>query len=184
MASDFYKVLGITSSASPEEVRKAYKKKALETHPDKLVHLTTEEVKESAAARFRNVHEAFQVLNDPYQRSAYDIRIKQRTDTVTTSKSWVQLDEEQIARMKDRAEWARQATQRRKEGITALNEARKVREASRRAQQEQQSFVDRETIDQMLEDLCRLNPEWQIRKEEARRRKAERERLGAAASSR
>jgi hypothetical protein len=70
--------------------------------------------------------------------------------------------------MKDREEWARQATQRRKEGINALNKARKVREASRKSQQEQPDFVYQDMIDQMLEDLCRLNPEWQVRKEEAR----------------
>jgi len=123
-------------------------------------------VNDSAAARFRIVHEAFQVLGDPYQRRAYDIHIQPRKDSL---KSWAQLDEEQIERIKDREEWARQATQRRDEGIKALNEARKAREGSRKAQQEQQDFVDQEVIDQMLEDLCRLNPEWQARKEEARR---------------
>jgi len=142
--------------------------------------LTTEEVKESAAASFRKVHEAFQVLNDPYQRRAYDIRIQPRADFIPTSKSWDQLDEEQIARMKDREEWARQATQRRKEGINALNRARKVREASRKSQQEQPDFVYQDMIDQMLEDLCRLNPEWQVRKEEARQRKAEREKAASS----
>jgi len=182
MTPDFYMVLGITNSASQDEVRKAYKKKALETHPDKLVPLTTEEVKESAAASFRKVHEAFQVLNDPYQRREYDIGIQPRTDSIATSKSWVRLDEEQLARMKDREKWARQANQKREEGINALNVARKAREVSRKSQQEQPDLVYQDLIDQMLEDLCRLNPEWQVRKEETRQRKAEREK--AATSSR
>jgi len=77
-------------------------------------------------------------------------------------KSWAQLDEEQIARMKDREEWARQATQRRKEGIEALNKTRKAREVSWKARQEQEG---QDLVDQMMEDLCRLNPEWQARKE-------------------
>jgi len=77
-------------------------------------------------------------------------------------KSWAQLDEEQIARMKDREEWARQATQRRKEGIEALNKTRKAREVSWKTRQEQEG---QDLVDQMMEDLCRLNPEWQARKE-------------------
>lgn len=42
-------------------MRKAYKRRALETHPDKTAPLTTQEVKESAAARFRDVREARQM---------------------------------------------------------------------------------------------------------------------------
>ena len=74
MSLDFYAVLGIEKDAPQDEgecyvfeqrelddichvVRKAYKRKALETHPDKTP-LTTQEVKESAAARFRDVREA------------------------------------------------------------------------------------------------------------------------------
>jgi hypothetical protein len=71
--------------------------------------------------------------------------------------------------MKDREEWARQATQRRKERINALDEARKAREASWKAQRQQDDYTYQEVIDRMLEDLCRLNPEWQVRKEEAQR---------------
>ena len=100
---------------------------------------------------------------------AYDLRMQPRAHSARNTKSWVQLDEEQIARMKDREEWVRQATQRRKDRISALNEARKVREASWRAQQEQQCYSYQDMIDLMLEDLCRMNPEWQIRKEEAQR---------------
>ncbi|KAG5342449.1 hypothetical protein C0989_001513 [Termitomyces sp. Mn162] len=36
MATNLYETLGISKSATPEQVRKAYKKKALETHPDRL----------------------------------------------------------------------------------------------------------------------------------------------------
>jgi len=183
MVQNFYEMLGIANTASQDEVRKAYKKRALETHPDKLVPSSSTvgiaEIAETAAARFRSVHEAFQVLNDPYQRRAYDLRIRPRADSTTNSKSWFQLNEEQIARMKDRAEWVRQATQRRKERISALNEARKAREASWTVQQEPKSFGYQAMVDQMLEDLCKMNPEWRIRKEEALRRKAEREKASA-----
>jgi DnaJ family protein C protein 17 len=71
--------------------------------------------------------------------------------------------------MKNRDEWARQASERRKERMNALDEARKAREASWKAQQEQEDYTYQDIIDRMLEDLCRLNPEWQVRKEEAQR---------------
>jgi len=181
MAPNFYEVLEIQKTASQEEVRKAYKKKALETHPDKAV--SPEKVKELAAAKFRDVHEAFQVLNDPYQRRAYDIRIKINSDVPT--KSPVQFDEEHIALMKDREEWARQATQRRKERIKVLDEARKARDTSRKTQEDHQkqeySYGYKEILDQMLGNLYRLNPEWEIRKEQVHRRKAKREQAKAGA---
>jgi hypothetical protein len=71
--------------------------------------------------------------------------------------------------MKDRAEWVRQATQTRKERISALNEARKARESPWKVQQEPEGYSYQAMVDQMLEDLCRINPEWRIRKEEALR---------------
>jgi len=178
MAPNFYEVLGIEQSASQEEVRKAYKKKALETHPDKVV--SPEKAKDLTAAKFRNVHQAFQVLNDPYQRRAYDIRIKCKSDVPT--KSSVQFDKEHIARMKDREEWARQATQRRKERIKVLDEARKARDASPKTREERNDYTIgyQEMLEQMLENLCRLNPEWEIRKEQVRLRKAAQEQAKTA----
>jgi hypothetical protein len=92
-----------------------------------------------------------------------------RADSTTAPKSLFQLDEDQIARQKDREEWVRQATQKRKERIMELNEARKALENSGKSREGQRGIVERDMIDQMLEDLCRLNPEWQIRKEAARR---------------
>ncbi|KZP26594.1 DnaJ-domain-containing protein [Athelia psychrophila] len=182
MASNYYQVLGIDRSASPEEVKKAYKKKALETHPDKQA-LTTEAVKESAAARFRDVHDAFQTLSNPYQRRAYDMRTQSRASS-SDSESWVRLTEEQVARTKDREEWARQATLARRERMVALEGARKAREATavKRVQAQIQPqlqnadaepLVDHETLVTMIfEQLCQMNPEWEARRQEAMRRKA------------
>ena len=57
-----YKVLGILSSASENEIRSAYRKRALMTHPDKG----------GSADSFRSVVAAFEVLIDAARRSAYD----------------------------------------------------------------------------------------------------------------
>ena len=65
--SDYYDILGVAKDASADEMKKAYRKKALEWHPDK--HKNN---KEEAERRFKEVNEAYQVLSDPQKKSAYD----------------------------------------------------------------------------------------------------------------
>lgn len=63
---DYYARLGVQPSASPEEIRAAYREKAQETHPD---HNPEDS---EAAERFQAVKEAYEVLRDPERRDAYD----------------------------------------------------------------------------------------------------------------
>ncbi|MEM4755682.1 MAG: DnaJ C-terminal domain-containing protein [Candidatus Woesearchaeota archaeon] len=65
--SDYYDVLGVSRSASSEEIKKAYRRLALEWHPDRH-----KEDKEFAEKRFKEINEAYQVLSDPEKRAAYD----------------------------------------------------------------------------------------------------------------
>jgi len=65
--SDYYDILGVSKSASAEEIKKAYRKQALEWHPDK--HATD---KEAAEKRFKEINEAYQVLSNPQKRTTYD----------------------------------------------------------------------------------------------------------------
>ena len=64
---DFYEVLGVTKTASVEEVKSAYRKSALKWHPDR-----NPDNKEEAEIRFRECTEAYSVLSDAQKRQIYD----------------------------------------------------------------------------------------------------------------
>ena len=63
---DYYKTLGVARGASPAEIKKAFRKLARESHPDKHPGDT------AAERRFKAINEANAVLSDPAKRSKYD----------------------------------------------------------------------------------------------------------------
>ena len=64
--TDHYEVLGVDRDASPEELKRAFRRLARATHPD------ANPDDPSAEARFRQVAEAYEVLSDPEKRAQYD----------------------------------------------------------------------------------------------------------------
>ncbi|KAH6843018.1 DnaJ domain-containing protein [Chaetomium sp. MPI-CAGE-AT-0009] len=65
---DPYEVLGLDRTASPDEIKSAYRKTALRTHPDKA----PEDKKDEAKEKFQQVAFAYAVLSDPARRKRYD----------------------------------------------------------------------------------------------------------------
>ena len=63
---DFYKVLGVSKDAKPDEIKKAFRKLARENHPDQNQN------DPKAEQRFKDISEANSVLSDPAKRKEYD----------------------------------------------------------------------------------------------------------------
>src|SRR5438128_7795168 len=64
---DYYEVLGVARQASPEELKRAFRKIAMDSHPDRNPDDA------AAAVRFKEASEAYAVLSDPDRRRSYDL---------------------------------------------------------------------------------------------------------------
>uniref|UniRef100_A0A8C7KN80 DnaJ homolog subfamily C member 7 n=1 Tax=Oncorhynchus kisutch TaxID=8019 RepID=A0A8C7KN80_ONCKI len=77
---DYYKVLGVDKNATEDEIKKAYRKRALMHHPDRHSSASAEVQKEEEK-KFKEVGEAFTVLSDPKKKSRYDSGHDMEDDT-------------------------------------------------------------------------------------------------------
>ncbi|KAF8349940.1 DnaJ domain-containing protein [Amanita rubescens] len=87
---DYYKLLDVPKTASQDEIRQAYKRESLKTHPDRLAKAPAEERK-AATERFQAIADAYYVLSDPKRRSEYDTLYNtrsERTDAPGSSRSF------------------------------------------------------------------------------------------------
>ena len=67
---DYYEVLGVSKSASPEELKQAYRKLALQNHPDRNPG------DKGAEERLKEINEAYDALSNAEKRQAYDPTLK------------------------------------------------------------------------------------------------------------
>ncbi|THU86231.1 DnaJ-domain-containing protein [Dendrothele bispora CBS 962.96] len=193
MEPTLYQVLDIETFATTEEIRHAYKQKALETHPDKLDPAAGEDEKREAKQRFVQVREAFEVLSDPLKRRAYDFRngitrpplSRQTTDELSRNVERI---------MKERQAWAHRQEEMHRRRLEEIRERlRKAREEAETAsvQQETSTMPTEEpitdvptTVPEPIPPLVldgifidfKLKPdiEWERRRQIVQQRRAER----------
>src|SRR5438105_12436733 len=63
---DFYEILGVSKTASQDKVKKAYRKVAMQHHPDRNPG------DKSAEEKFKEAAEAYEIVNDPDEKAQYD----------------------------------------------------------------------------------------------------------------
>ncbi|KAL2360753.1 hypothetical protein RJZ56_006361 [Blastomyces dermatitidis] len=63
---DYYKILGVDKNASEQEIKKAYRKLAIQHHPDKNID------GDKGDTQFKEIGEAYEILSDPQKRASYD----------------------------------------------------------------------------------------------------------------
>lgn len=73
MDKDYYKIIGLTQEASPEEIKKAYRALAMRYHPDR--NRNDPECEE----RLKEINEAYQVLGNEGKRRLYDVLLQRRS---------------------------------------------------------------------------------------------------------
>lgn len=71
----FYSALGVSPKSTPDDIRKAYRKKSLQHHPDKVAQFARSQDKtpEQIQADFVKIKEAYETLSDESKRNAYDV---------------------------------------------------------------------------------------------------------------
>jgi DnaJ family protein C protein 7 len=74
---DYYKICGVHKNASFNEIKKAYKRKALDHHPDRHID-ASEDARKQEEEKFKELHEAYRTLSDVSKRARYDLSLYRR----------------------------------------------------------------------------------------------------------
>jgi molecular chaperone DnaJ len=70
MSQDYYELLGVSRTASADDIKKAFRKLAMQHHPDR--NRGDKESEKESEKKFKAVNHAYDILKDPEKRAAYD----------------------------------------------------------------------------------------------------------------
>jgi len=93
----YYSILNVPPTATAEEVRSAYKRESLKTHPDRLPNDATPQERRRATERFQAVADAYYVLSDPARRAEYDSLFRSRPASAFTDETASEFEQEQAS---------------------------------------------------------------------------------------
>jgi len=102
---DYYQVLGVRRNATDKEIKQAYRKLAMQYHPDRNPSMAN-----WANEKFKEINEAYEVLSNPKKRTLYDAKLYTHIHVKQTPYSAKPNLSEDLARMifdKDIPGWAR-----------------------------------------------------------------------------
>ncbi|KIY52952.1 DnaJ-domain-containing protein [Fistulina hepatica ATCC 64428] len=164
MSSSLYDILEVSVDATAEQIRRAYRLKALQTHPDRLGPKATDRARAEAETRFQLVHEAFSTLSDANRRRIYDLRTRLK-DPQRSSTSSSSFAAAHYATLKqDRHEWAEKQEERHRARMNAIRAHAEVypKYDDLRATEDPDEF--KAMVEKMLQNFYQLTPEWEARK--------------------
>ena len=90
--ADFYDILGLSQSADSTQIRTAYKRLAMQYHPDRNPG------NPQAEEMFKVINEAYHILSDPLKKSRYDSRFNAQTTSTYAEATWREAKRQQYAR--------------------------------------------------------------------------------------
>ncbi|WRT64381.1 uncharacterized protein IL334_001313 [Kwoniella shivajii] len=93
----YYTILNVSPRATADEIRQAYKKESLKTHPDRLPANATPQERRKATERFQIVSDAYYVLSDPSRRAEYDALCNSRPSSAFTDDASSEFEQEQAS---------------------------------------------------------------------------------------
>ncbi|WWC58827.1 uncharacterized protein I303_101371 [Kwoniella dejecticola CBS 10117] len=93
----YYSILNVSPKATADEIRQAYKRESLKTHPDRLPRNATPQERRRATERFQIVSDAYYVLSDPSRRAEYDALFNSRPSSAFTDDTSSEFEQEQAS---------------------------------------------------------------------------------------
>ncbi|WVF70237.1 hypothetical protein IAT40_005026 [Kwoniella sp. CBS 6097] len=93
----YYSILNVSPTATADEIRTAYKKESLRSHPDRLPGNATPQDRRKATERFQIVSDAYYVLSDPARRAEYDALFRSRPSSAFTDDNASEYEQEQAS---------------------------------------------------------------------------------------